>query len=105
MLVKKNLKESFKDRVLKVVKDIPRGEVMTYKSVATKCGAIGAARAVGTIMSQNKDKKIPCHRVIKSDGTIGGYNGLRTETAGKDSKINLLKKEGIKFIGQRVYLA
>lgn len=96
-IVTKNLRSSFKDRVLTVVKDIPRGQVMTYKKVAEVSGAGGAARAVGTIMSQNKDRKIPCHRVVKSDGTIGGYNGLRTDNVGQNAKTNLLKKEGVKF--------
>lgn len=74
--------KTFKEKVLSVVAKIPQGKVMTYKFVATKAGNPQAARAVGMIMSQNKDKKIPCHRVIKSDGTMGGYNGLR----GKDKK-------------------
>lgn len=52
---------------------------MSYKEVAARAGHPGAARAVGAIMRTNKDKSVPCHRVIKSDGTLGGYNGLRGE--------------------------
>lgn len=92
-----NLKKSFSERVLEVVKDIPKGHVMSYKLVAQKAGNAGASRAVGSIMSHNKDKKIPCHRVVKSDGSIGGYNGIRTSTPGTNAKVNLLKREGIKF--------
>ncbi len=86
---------SFKDRVLEVVKNIPKGEVLSYGEVAKRSGAVGAARAVGSIMSHNQDKNIPCHRVIKADGKIGNYNGLRTENAGTIAKIKLLKKEGV----------
>lgn len=80
-----------------MVKSIPKGSVLSYSEVARRSGAEGAARAVGTIMSHNTDKTIPCHRVVKSDGSIGGYNGLRTSTSGALAKIKLLKKEGAGF--------
>lgn len=79
---------SFKDRVRSVVKSIPEGSVLTYKEVAVKAGKKGAARVVGNIMAWNNDKNVPCHRVIRSDGKIGGYNGLRGE------KEALLRSEG-----------
>ena len=82
----------FKEKVLEVVGKIKEGKVLTYKEVAGKAGNPGASRAVGTIMANNQDKNIPCHRVVKSDGSIGMYNGLR----GK-SKEDILKKEGVKF--------
>jgi O-6-methylguanine DNA methyltransferase len=78
----------FKTKVIAVVKKIPKGKVLTYGQVAKLAGHPGAARAVGTIMANNDDQSIPCHRVIKSDGTVGGYNGLRGE------KEALLKAEG-----------
>lgn len=84
--------KTFTEKVLDIVKNIKEGEVMTYSGVAVLAGNSQASRAVGTIMAHNQDKTIPCHRVIKSDGSIGMYNGLR----GK-SKQELLKKEGIKF--------
>ena len=82
----------FQQKVLQVVLKIPAGSVLTYSQVATKAGNPRASRAVGSIMAKNKDKTIPCHRVVKSDGSIGMYNGLR----GK-SKEAILKKEGVKF--------
>lgn len=81
--------QDFKQKVLAVVKNIPRGKTMTYKQVAQKAGNAKAARAVGSLMAKNQDKQIPCHRVIRSDGKIGAYNGLQGE-----SKKALLEKEG-----------
>lgn len=65
---------SFKDDVYTVVKEIPKGETLTYGEVARLSGHPGAARAVGNILSKNYDPDIPCHRVIRSDGKLGGYN-------------------------------
>ena len=83
-------KNSFQNNVLSVVRKIPKGKTMTYGEVAKQAGSPKAARAVGMIMSQNQDLSVPCHRVIRSDGKIGAYNGLR----GK-SKLILLKEEGV----------
>jgi methylated-DNA-[protein]-cysteine S-methyltransferase len=83
------MKDTFAQKVYAVVKKIPRGSVMTYAGVAKKAGKPGAARAVGTLMAHNANKSIPCHRVIRSDGKIGEYNGLQ----GK-SKKELLRAEG-----------
>jgi O-6-methylguanine DNA methyltransferase len=84
---------SFKERVLAVVKKIPKGKTMSYKEVAARAGHRGAARAVGSIMAANGDKGVPCHRVIRSDGKIGGYNGLQ----GTKDKAALLRKEGVRI--------
>lgn len=65
---------AFTKRIYEIVSQIPKGEVMTYKEVAEVAGRPGAFRAVGTILSKNYDPNIPCHRVIRSDGKIGGYN-------------------------------
>ncbi len=81
---------SFKDRVLRVVAEIPKGETRTYKQVAALAGSPNAYRAVGNIMSKNNNPKVPCHRVVKSDGTTGGYSGK----GGRLGKVNILKKEG-----------
>lgn len=82
----------FSQKVLEIVKKIPKGSVLTYKEVAKRAGNENASRAVGTLMAKNQDTNIPCHRVVKSDGSIGMYNGLR----GKN-KIDILKKEGVDF--------
>jgi O-6-methylguanine DNA methyltransferase len=66
----------FAERVRKVVRSIPKGKTMTYGLVAARAGKPGAARAVGTIMSGNDDKTVPCHRVVRADGKPSGYNGI-----------------------------
>ena len=80
----------FKEKVLEVVSKIPRGKTMSYAEVAKAAGSPKAYRAVGNIMHNNPDpKRVPCHRVIMSDGTAGGYAG------GTKKKIALLQKEGV----------
>lgn len=79
----------FKEKVLDVVRNIPKGTVLTYKQVAEKAGSVGASRAVGSIMKQNYDPSVPCHRVIRSDGHAGNYN------RGNEKKLLLLKEEGV----------
>ncbi len=71
--------KTFRDRVRAVVAKIPRGQTRTYGEVARQAGSPKAARAVGTIMRNNYDPTVPCHRVIKSDGTLGSYNRGGTE--------------------------
>ena len=65
---------NFKQRVIDVVKQIPRGKTLTYQQVAKLAGSPKAFRAVGQILKQNYDNSIPCHRVIKSNGDVGDYN-------------------------------
>jgi len=81
--------DSFKEKVLAVVSKIPRGKTMTYKEVARLAGRPRAYRAVGNILNKNRNPKIPCHRVIRSNGKIGGYN------KGTRKKQELLKKEKV----------
>ncbi len=71
---------SFKEKVQDIVRSIPEGETLSYKEVALLAGNPNAARAVGMIMSKNQDLTIPCHRVIRSDGSLASYNGLRGKT-------------------------
>ena len=80
---------SFQEKVYEVVKNIPRGEVLNYKQVARAAGVPRAFRAVGNILNKNINPAVPCHRVIKSDGRVGGYR------YGQKKKIALLKKEGV----------
>ncbi len=79
----------FTDRVRTVVHKIPKGKTLTYKEVALRAGNPRAARAVARIMAANYDLAIPCHRVIRSDGGLGGYN-----RGGINAKRALLIKEG-----------
>lgn len=65
---------SFKLTVLSITAAIPSGMTFTYNEVAELAGRPGAARAVGNILNKNYDPMIPCHRVVRSDGRIGGYN-------------------------------
>jgi len=65
---------SFAEKVRAIVRGIPKGETRTYKEVAVAVGNPRAARAVGAVMRKNYDPSVPCHRVIKSDGTLGDYN-------------------------------
>ncbi len=65
---------SFKEKVRCVVQKIPKGTTLTYAEVAMQAGNKNAARAVANIMARNYDPTVPCHRVIRSDGTLGGYN-------------------------------
>ena len=80
----------FSERAKKIVSCIPKGGVLTYKEVARLAGNPKASRAVGTIMSNNRDINVPCHRVIRSDGRAGGYN-----KDGSRQKIARLREEGV----------
>lgn len=83
----------FADRVRSVVKSIPKGQVLTYGEVARRAGSPGAARAVGTVMKGNYDTKVPCHRVVCSDGRVGAYN-----RGGPKKKLALLTQEGVPIV-------
>lgn len=83
------MQKSFKEKVLSVVRKIPKGKTLSYNQVAVKAGSPRAARAVGTIMANNFLPDVPCHRVIRADGKIGSYN-----RGGPAAKYKLLKAEG-----------
>lgn len=68
------MKLSFTEKVYRIVKKIPKGKVLTYAEVAARAGNKKAFRAVGNALNKNYDKEIPCHRVIRNNGEIGGYN-------------------------------
>ncbi|HEV3433439.1 MAG TPA: MGMT family protein [Nitrososphaera sp.] len=79
--------------VYDMVAQIPEGKVTTYGDIARALGHPGASRAIGRILNRNPNPvTTPCHRVIKSDGKLGGY------AFGKIKKKELLKKEGLRFI-------
>ena len=82
----------FQKRVWNELKKIPRGEVRTYKEIAIKIEKPKAARAVANACASNPNPiVVPCHRVIRSDGGLGGYSG----PGGIKQKKELLENEGI----------
>ncbi len=87
----------FEEAVYEKLKEVPKGSVTTYKEIAIAVGKPGASRAVGNALNGNPNPiKTPCHRVVKSDLSIGGFAG------GTKEKKRLLIKEGVKFDGDRV---
>lgn len=85
----------FEEKVWELMKKIPRGKVTTYALIARKLNT-RAYRAVGNACRRNPyAPRVPCHRVVRSDGTVGGFGG---KTSGKtvEKKIRLLKKENVK---------
>ena len=79
----------FAQRVYAVVAEIPEGSTLTYKQVAELAGSPKAFRAVGNILNKNYDTNIPCYRVVRSDGSPGGYN------RGEEQKKRRLRAEGV----------
>lgn len=93
------LKKDFTKRVLDIVAHIPRGKLMTYSQIAKEAGSPRAYRAVGNILNTNYRQRewqlpldefdpVPCHRVIRSDGFVGGY------ARGTKEKEKILTLEG-----------
>jgi O-6-methylguanine DNA methyltransferase len=92
---------TFKDRVYKITKQIPKGKVATYGQIARLAGKPKAARAVGYFMKTNPEApQIPCHRVVGADGSLTGYSGQ----GGTSTKKIMLIKERIFFLGKKVDL-
>lgn len=91
----------FEERVWKFMEKIPRGKVTTYGLIARKLNT-NAYRAVGNACRENPyAPRVPCHRVVKSDGTIGGFGG---KTSGKtiEKKIQMLRKEGVEVRNRKI---
>lgn len=89
----------FQRSVWAICRRIPRGKVSTYSEIARAIGNPKAVRAVGNALNKNPySPEVPCHRVIRSDGTIGGF------AQGTRKKIKMLQKEGVKINGNRVNL-
>ena len=83
---------NFQKKVWKEIKKIPKGRTKSYKELAIAIGHPKAARAVANACGKNPNPIItPCHRVIASDGTIGGYSA----EGGVNTKRALLAKEGV----------
>lgn len=90
------MNQTLNTRCYTLLGQIPKGKVTTYKELAHALGT-HAYRAVGTALSKNPDLiSTPCHRVIRSDGSVGGY------ALGTEKKIELLKSEGLEIIDGKV---
>ncbi|MBM3304036.1 MAG: MGMT family protein [Candidatus Aenigmarchaeota archaeon] len=103
---------NFSEHALEITKRIPKGKVATYADIAKAAGSQGAARSVGSALRKNgiaikfahrisqtsKAVRVPCHRVIRSDGSVGCYSG-------KGNKTGLLVAEGVAVVNGRVELA
>ncbi len=75
---------------------IPKGRVSTYSAIAWAIGKPGASRAVGNALNRNPFKEVPCHRVVRSDGTVGGF------ARGTARKVAMLLKEGVRLENGKV---
>lgn len=90
----------FKKQVYEIVSKIPKGFVASYSQIAEIIGSKNYARAVGNALHVNPfpREKVPCHRVIKSNGEVGGY------AYGSHVKTNMLIEEGVEIINGKVNL-
>ena len=106
MITSKQTASSFELKVYEVVKKIPRGKVATYGMVAEALGK-KCARAVGNALAKNPHSflskshdRVPCHRVIRSNGHVGGFMG--DKIANQAIKIELLEGEGVEIRNNRI---
>ncbi len=90
--------KSSADRILAVVRAIPRGQVAGYGEVALRAGLPGRARLAAKVMSENTDPKLPWHRVLRSDGRIALPEGSK----GYREQCQRLRAEGVTVVGGRV---
>lgn len=90
---KKALKISpFAALVYAAAQRVPRGRVATYSALAKAIGLPGASRAIGNALHRNPfAPKVPCHRIVRSDGSLGGF------ASGPAKKARLLRQEGIEI--------
>lgn len=102
------MKLDFSTKVLQIVKKIPKGKVSTYALIAKVLNNPKASRAVGNALKSNKKsyqnerisllEKVPCHRVVRSDGYVGGYCGVNKSIKKKE----ILSKEGISISDDKI---
>ena len=92
----------FDEAVYELCKRIPVGRVSTYRDVAHALGC-RAYRAVGSALKKNPHAQVPCHRVISSDGSLGGFKGRR-EGREMELKASMLEREGVDVVDGRVDL-
>jgi methylated-DNA-[protein]-cysteine S-methyltransferase len=94
ILKKMKMYPAFQQKVWRACAEIPAGETRTYGWIATKIGLPSAARAVGTALGKNPFAPIiPCHRVLRSDGSMGGYSA----PGGIQKKLEMLREEGARL--------
>jgi methylated-DNA-[protein]-cysteine S-methyltransferase len=90
--------QSFNEKCYEILRKVPKGKVTTYKEIAKKLNS-KAYRAVGNAMNKNPyAPEVPCHRVIKSDGEVGGFE------SGTKNKIKMLKRENIEIKNNKINL-
>ena len=94
---------NFNQKIYSILKKVPKGRITTYKILAKALGT-KAYRAVGQAMRYNLHApKVPCHRVVSSNGKIGGFSGtMNPESREVKIKITMLRKEGIKIENNRI---
>ncbi len=86
------------EKVYKKLLQVPAGKVTTYSELAKAVGLKDGQRIIGKIMNKNPYPVIvPCHRVVKANGEVGGY------AFGEDIKINMLLKEGIEIKNKKIF--
>ena len=90
------MEPGLKIKIFDYLKTLKKGEVVSYKFLAEKFNS--HPRAIAQILKSNKDKSVPCYKVIKSNGMLGGYNSLLGKT-----KKELLKKEGFRINNNQVF--
>ncbi len=92
---------AFERQVYAATSQIPKGRVSTYAWIGRAIGC-GSARAIGQALRRNPyAPTVPCHRVIRSDGTLGGFNG-QTEGEELERKVRLLTEEGVRLVAGRL---
>ena len=90
--------KSFNERCYTILRKVPKGKITTYKTLAKALNS-KAYRAVGNAMNKNPHApKVPCHRVVKTDGSVGGF------ASGTKNKIKMLKNEGVEVINGKIDL-
>ncbi|MFH0737184.1 MAG: MGMT family protein [Candidatus Micrarchaeota archaeon] len=86
----------FCDDVYRACARIPKGQISTYSEIAKAIGHPNAVRAVGNALNKNRSPSVPCHRVVRSDLSIGGF------ARGAKAKAAMLRKEGVEIKGGKV---
>ena len=87
----------FQKAVWEATRRVPKGKVTTYAAIAKLIGRPRAVRAVGNALNKNPyAPQVPCHRVVKSDGSLGGFAG------GVKNKKQILEKEGVKIKNNKI---